>query len=68
MAVMTLAGAIILGGILVYFIVRAISKPLNQLVSSAKSISEGDLTQKIDVRSKDEFGQLGTSFNEMADS
>ncbi|MDI5789811.1 hypothetical protein PO124_19705 [Bacillus licheniformis] len=37
MAVMTLAGAIILGGILVYFIVRAISKPLNQLVSSAKA-------------------------------
>lgn len=68
MAVMTLAGAIILGGILVYFIVRAISKPLNQLVSSAKSISEGDLTQKIDVRSRDEFGQLGASFNEMADS
>ncbi|MED1739588.1 methyl-accepting chemotaxis protein [Bacillus swezeyi] len=68
MALMTLAGAIAVGGILVYFIVRAISKPLSQLVSSAKSISEGDLTQKIDVRSKDEFGQLGTSFNEMADS
>ncbi|MFN2744031.1 MULTISPECIES: methyl-accepting chemotaxis protein TlpB [unclassified Bacillus (in: firmicutes)] len=68
MAIITLAGAIVLGGLLVYFIVRAISKPLNQLVSSAKSISNGDLTQKIEVRSKDELGQLGTSFNEMADS
>ncbi|MEC0530930.1 methyl-accepting chemotaxis protein, partial [Bacillus sonorensis] len=68
MAVIILAAAIVLGGILVYFIVRAISKPLNQLVSSAKSISNGDLTQTIEVRSKDELGQLGTSFNEMAES
>ncbi|NUJ18667.1 HAMP domain-containing protein [Bacillus glycinifermentans] len=68
MAAIVLAAAIVLGGILVYFIVRAISKPLNQLVSSAKSISNGDLTQKIDVRSNDELGQLGTSFNEMAES
>ncbi|MES9689487.1 methyl-accepting chemotaxis protein, partial [Bacillus sp. JJ353] len=68
MAVVILAGAMILGGIAVFFIIRAISKPLRQLVSSAKSISSGDLTQTIDVRSKDEFGQLGTSFNEMAES
>ncbi|WP_459208789.1 methyl-accepting chemotaxis protein TlpB [Bacillus glycinifermentans] len=68
MAVFILAGAVILGGIAVFFIIRAISKPLRQLVSSAKSISSGDLTQTIDVRSKDEFGQLGTSFNEMAES
>ncbi|MEC1262237.1 methyl-accepting chemotaxis protein [Bacillus swezeyi] len=68
MAMIILAAAIALGGILVYFIVRGISKPLNQLVSSAKSISSGDLTQKIEIRSKDEFGQLGSSFNEMAES
>ncbi|MEC3606133.1 methyl-accepting chemotaxis protein [Bacillus glycinifermentans] len=68
MAVLILAVAIVLGAILVYFIVRGISKPLNQLVSSAKSISSGDLTQQIEVKSKDEFGQLGSSFNEMAES
>ncbi len=68
MAIIILAAAIVLGGILIYFIIRGISKPLSELVSSAKSISGGDLTQKIAVRSKDEFGQLGTSFNEMAES
>ncbi|MDR4215915.1 HAMP domain-containing protein, partial [Bacillus paralicheniformis] len=61
MAIIILAAAIVLGGILIYFIIRGISKPLSELVSSAKSISGGDLTQKIAVRSKDEFGQLGTS-------
>ncbi|NPC93038.1 methyl-accepting chemotaxis protein [Bacillus sp. WMMC1349] len=68
MAIYILIGAIILGSILIFFIIRGISKPMNQLVSSAKQISNGDLTQKIEVRSKDEIGQLATSFNEMAES
>ncbi|MDA1475094.1 methyl-accepting chemotaxis protein TlpB [Bacillus changyiensis] len=68
MAIYVLIGAIILGSILIFFIIRGISKPMNQLVSSAKQISNGDLTQKIEVRSKDEIGQLATSFNEMAES
>lgn len=46
MAIIILAAAIVLGGILIYFIIRGISKPLSELVSSAKSISGGDLTQK----------------------
>ncbi|KPN14387.1 chemotaxis protein [Bacillus australimaris] len=68
MAAIILAGALIIGGILIFFIIRSITKPLSILVSSSKKISEGDLTEKIDVRSKDEIGQLGTSFNEMSES
>ena len=68
MAAVILTGALIIGGILIFFIIRSITKPLSTLVSSSKKISEGDLTEKIDVRSKDEIGQLGTSFNEMSES
>ncbi|WP_458110782.1 methyl-accepting chemotaxis protein [Bacillus sp. PK6-013] len=68
MALIVFSVALVLGGILIFFIIRAISKPLNQLVQSAKNISSGDLTQQIKVRSNDEFGQLGTSFNDMAES
>ncbi|AWV40949.1 chemotaxis protein [Bacillus licheniformis] len=68
MALIVFSGALVLGGVLIFFIVRAISKPLNQLVLSAKNISSGDLTQQIEVRSNDEFGQLGKSFNDMAES
>jgi methyl-accepting chemotaxis protein len=68
MALIVFLGALVLGVILIFFIIAAISKPLNQLVQSAKNISSGDLTQQIKVRSNDEFGQLGTSFNDMAES
>ncbi|APT45516.1 methyl-accepting chemotaxis protein [Bacillus safensis] len=68
MAAIILTGTLIIGGILIFFIIRSITKPLSTLVSSSKKISQGDLTEKIDVRSKDEIGQLGTSFNEMSES
>ena len=57
-----------LGGIVILFILRSIITPLRQLVISAQRISQGDLTEKIDIRSKDELGQLGGSFNTMAES
>ncbi|MEK5500471.1 HAMP domain-containing protein [Bacillus glycinifermentans] len=67
-ALITLAVSIAAGVILMFFIIRSITGPLSELVSSAKSISAGDLTQNINVRSKNEIGQLGMSFNEMAES
>lgn len=60
--------SLIIGGIVIYFIIASIIKPLKQLVISSKKISEGDLTESITVHSKDEIGQLGESFNEMAAS
>ncbi|MED0961816.1 methyl-accepting chemotaxis protein [Bacillus paramycoides] len=60
--------SLIIGGIVIYFIIASIIKPLKQLVISARKISEGDLTESITVRSKDEIGQLGESFNEMTAS
>ncbi|PEA52555.1 chemotaxis protein [Bacillus pseudomycoides] len=60
--------SLIIGGGIIYFITRSITKPLNQLVISSHKISEGDLTETIEVRSNDEIGQLGKGFNEMAGS
>ncbi|MGG2092499.1 methyl-accepting chemotaxis protein [Bacillus sp. S13(2024)] len=60
--------SLILGGAIIYFITRSITKPLKQLVISSHRISEGDLTETIEVRSNDEIGQLGKGFNEMAQS
>ncbi|WHF26235.1 methyl-accepting chemotaxis protein [Bacillus altitudinis] len=67
-AIFTLGGALIIGGLIIFFILRSITKPLSELVVSSKKISEGDLTEHINVRSNDEIGQLGTSFNEMSES
>ncbi|MGT4649847.1 methyl-accepting chemotaxis protein [Bacillus cereus] len=66
---LTIIGAsLLLGGIVIFFILKSIINPLRQLVISAQRISQGDLTEKIVIRSKDELGQLGGSFNTMAES
>ncbi|MCX6718230.1 MAG: ATP-binding protein [Candidatus Staskawiczbacteria bacterium] len=51
----------IISFILAYFI----SRPLNQLTKGAEIIGKGNLDYKIDVKSKDEIGQVAKSFNEM---
>jgi methyl-accepting chemotaxis protein len=54
-----LAGvAFALGGFIAFFISRAITRPLNQAVGVANALTEGDLTVKVEVDSKDETGQL----------
>ncbi|MCM3737979.1 methyl-accepting chemotaxis protein [Bacillus cytotoxicus] len=60
--------ALLIGGVIIYFITLSITKPLKQLVISSNKISEGDLTETIEVRSNDEIGQLGKGFNEMTGS
>lgn len=42
--------------------------PLKKLVVAMKSAQSGDLTPRVDVQSKDEFGQLSENYNEMMDS
>ncbi|AVM25198.1 methyl-accepting chemotaxis protein [Bacillus pumilus] len=61
-----LAAAIVVGGIAIYFIIKSIRKPLIELSESAEKISQGDLTQHIEVRTYDEIGKLAQSFNEMS--
>ncbi|MEK4184481.1 methyl-accepting chemotaxis protein [Bacillus sp. FSL K6-1145] len=61
-----LAVAIAIGGIAIYFIIKSIRKPLIELSESAEKISQGDLTQHIEVRTHDEIGKLAQSFNEMS--
>jgi methyl-accepting chemotaxis protein len=57
--------AILLGTLLVIWIIRSITSPLKQLMSSTEKIAGGDLTEEIAIRSKDELGQLSSSVNNM---
>lgn len=47
---------------------RGIIKPLKRLTDCALAMSNGNLDQSIVVESKDEIGQLATTFNKMAKS
>lgn len=61
-----LIGSVLVGGALIFIIIRSITKPLKKLVASTAKISNGDLSERIEIHSKDELGQLSQSFNSMA--
>lgn len=60
--------AIVVGAVVVLFITKSIIGPISDLTEQAITISQGDLTQQIDVRSNDEIGHLGQAFIDMQKS
>ncbi|GEN34650.1 methyl-accepting chemotaxis protein [Aneurinibacillus danicus] len=58
----------VIGVVLVYFLVSSMTAPLKKLMMGAHKIKEGDLRTQMNVKSRDEFGQLGHSFNQMNES
>ena len=66
--ILVVAIALVFISIFVYLIVRSIILPLKELSSKATRISEGDLTVKVNVSSKDEIGHLGNVFNKMREN
>jgi methyl-accepting chemotaxis protein len=60
------------GGILsmltAWFITRGIVGPIRHAVKVARTVASGDLSSNIEVRSRDEVGQLSAALKEMNDS
>jgi histidine kinase len=52
-------------GLLNYLVSRSIIKPISMLKEGAERIKSGDLNFEIKTTSKDEIGQLNTTFEEM---
>jgi methyl-accepting chemotaxis protein len=46
-----------------FTIARSISRPIVRTMTALKDVSEGDLTRQIDIRSRDEVGELGGYIN-----
>ncbi|WP_461255091.1 methyl-accepting chemotaxis protein [Treponema sp. R80B11-R83G3] len=49
------------------FVIRGITKPITIITGALKKISEGDLTQSINVIAKNEIGELAQDFNSTMD-
>jgi PAS domain S-box-containing protein len=64
--IMELSGLAVIGGFLmsVYFINRFL-RPLNKLTDSIKNVKAGNLDYKIDIKTKDEIGELSIEFYNM---
>ncbi|MBB6282249.1 methyl-accepting chemotaxis protein [Geobacillus subterraneus] len=59
--------AVVAGAIVSYYISRSLSRPLFALSEAARRIAAGDLTEtKMNVRNRDEIGELAASFEQMA--
>ncbi len=64
---LTLAG-IIASVFVSYFLAHRILKPIRHLVFASERLAQGDLSQRVHLRSKDLIGKLGDTFNYMAES
>jgi two-component system OmpR family sensor kinase len=61
-----ITGTLSIGLVLLY--AHPILKTIESLTNAAGRMAQGDLTQRVEIHSRGEIGQLGHSFNQMADS
>jgi nitrogen fixation/metabolism regulation signal transduction histidine kinase len=56
---------VLLAGFMAFWLIRLIARPLREAVQVAKSVADGDLTQRISVDSTNETGQLLQALKDM---
>lgn len=54
--------------IMIYLFSKKMTKPLLEMNKAAQIIADGNFDRRLDITSNDEIGQLGDSFNYMAES
>jgi len=57
--------AVLFGGLLIAFVARTITRPLDNLVAGVKALASGDFTYSITPRGSTELVELSTSFAQM---
>src|SRR5205807_8841762 len=57
--------ALLIGLILTWWISRRITRPIEELAEGARDVASGRWDRHIDLRGRDEVGQLAVAFNEM---
>jgi signal transduction histidine kinase len=67
-AALGIAAAVMIGVALVLgvLLARLITRPVRELTTAAGKIADGDLDQRVPVRSRDELGILSAQFNQMS--
>jgi len=57
--------SILLSILISTFITRSITRPINQFINLAQMVTKGDLTNDINIKTKDEISVLAKAFNTM---
>ncbi|MEJ8554519.1 methyl-accepting chemotaxis protein [Tepidibacter sp. Z1-5] len=58
----------VLSSFIIIFMLGKMIDPIQKVVRVSKKVSDGDLTEKIDIKSNDEIGVLTEGFNNMIDN
>ena len=64
----TTLGITILGLFGAFIMSNLLTRPIKRLVDASIAVAEGDLSHRVSIGGQDEIGQLGSSFNGMAES
>ena len=56
---------VVLIGVGGFLLARSIAKPVAAMRDVANKLADGDVNQQVDVRSRDEIGQMGEAFQQM---
>jgi two-component system NtrC family sensor kinase len=56
----------VLAFLLFFFMIRGVLRPIRELSEATNRISSGELSHRVEVKGKDEVGDLSASFNDMA--
>ncbi|MWV42812.1 HAMP domain-containing protein [Paenibacillus sp. HJL G12] len=54
--------------ILLFVLIRQLTKPLRQLSNTTKNIAEGNYGERVTLKNNDEFGEVAQNFNRMAEA
>jgi len=60
--------AMLLASIIAFWVTRSITRPLNEAVGVAQKVAAGDLTSRIEVKTRDETGMLLQALKDMNES
>lgn len=59
------AGVALVGLVLALMVSRSITEPLQQMMAATEHVRQGDLSQRVNIRTGDELEALGEHFNQM---
>jgi two-component system NtrC family sensor kinase len=64
----TVAAVLVFSLVSTLFIWKVVASPMKKLLKGIQKVAAGDVAQRLEVSSQDEFGELAVSFNKMTQS
>jgi class 3 adenylate cyclase len=64
--ILTVAGILLVVALLSLLLAQVFTRPVRGLVTAVRRVAAGELGEEVPVRSRDEFGDLATAFNDMS--